>query len=194
VLKTGELVQFDYAPDYKYYQSDVTRVFPTDATFTARQREFYEIYLRLYQALMTSIEVHKRPIDVIGSAVKKMDAVMASYPFTDDRIKAAAGKFVESFRSRPQAASLGHNVGLEVHDPGGLQAETLEPGRIFTIEPQMRIEEEHVGLRLEDMILITDAGYENLSRFVPVEVKDIEKTKAEPGLSSLWIRKPGSSR
>jgi Xaa-Pro aminopeptidase len=190
VLKAGELVQFDYAPDYKYYQSDVTRIFPADGKFTPREREFYEIYLRLYQALMTSIEVHKRPIDVIANAVKKMDAVMASYHFTDDRIKAAAAKFVDGFRSRTQAASLGHNVGLEVHDPGGLQADTLEPGRIFTIEPQMRIEEEHVGLRLEDMILITETGYENLSRFVPVEVSDIEKTMAEPGLSELATRSP----
>ncbi|HEX4567557.1 MAG TPA: Xaa-Pro peptidase family protein [Vicinamibacterales bacterium] len=190
VLKAGELVQFDYAPDYKYYQSDVTRVFPADGKFTPREREFYEIYLRLYQALMSSIEVHKRPVDVIANAVKKMDAVLASYRFTDDRIKAAAVKFVDGFRSRTQAGSLGHNVGLEVHDPGGLQADTLEPGRIFTIEPQMRIEEEHVGLRLEDMILITETGYENLSRFVPVEVSDIEKTMAEPGLSDLWMRSP----
>jgi Xaa-Pro aminopeptidase len=183
VLKDGDLVQFDYAPDYKYYQSDVTRVFPANGVFTPRQREFYEIYLRLYQALMTSIEVHKRPIDVIQNAVKKMDAIMASYRFTDDHIKAAAVKFVEGFRSRKEANSLGHNVGLEVHDPGGLQSETLEPGRIFTIEPQMRIEEEHLGLRLEDMILITESGYENLSQFVPLEVKDIEKLMAEPGLS-----------
>jgi len=190
VLKAGELVQFDYAPDYKYYQSDVTRVFPADGKFTARAREFYEIYLRLYQALMTSIDVHKRPVDVIANAVKKMDAIMASYRFTDDRIKAAAVKFVDGFRSRTQAASLGHNVGLEVHDPGGLQADTLEPGRIFTIEPQMRIEEEHVGIRLEDMILITETGYENLSSAVPVEVNDIEKTMAEPGLGDLWSRTP----
>jgi Xaa-Pro aminopeptidase len=190
VLKAGELVQFDYAPDYKYYQSDVTRVFPADGKFSPREREFYEIYLRLYQALMTSIEVHKRPVDVIANAVKKMDAIMASYRFTDDRIKAAAVKFVDGFRSRTQAASLGHNVGLEVHDPGGLQADTLEPGRIFTIEPQMRIEEEHVGLRLEDMILITETGYENLSSAVPVEVNDIEKTMAESGLGDLWSRTP----
>src|SRR5205823_7801580 len=89
-LDAGDLVQFDYAPDYKYYSSDVTRVFPAGGKFSPRQREFYEIYLRLYQALMTSIDVHKRPIDVIGDAVKKMDAVMTSYQFTDDRIKAAA--------------------------------------------------------------------------------------------------------
>ncbi len=61
-------------------------------------------------------------------------------------------------------------VGLEVHDVGGLQAETLEPGRIFTIEPAMQIEDERLGIRLEDMILITATGYENMSAFVPVEI------------------------
>jgi Xaa-Pro aminopeptidase len=190
VLKDGDLVQFDYAPDYKYYQSDVTRVFPASGRFTPRQREFYEIYLRLYQALMTSIEVHRRPIEVIASAVKKMDAIVGSYRFTDERVKAAAATFVGGFRSRREANGLGHNVGLEVHDPGGLQAETFEPGRIFTIEPMMRIEEEHVGIRLEDMILITDTGYENLSQFVPVEVKDIEKLMVHRGLSDALIGKP----
>jgi Xaa-Pro aminopeptidase len=53
---------------------------------------------------------------------------------------------------------------------------------IFTIEPAMQIPDEHIGIRLEDMILITDAGYENLSAFVPIEIADIEKTMAEPGL------------
>src|SRR5215469_5062626 len=55
VLQAGDLVQFDYAPDFKYYQSDVTRVFPANGKFTARQKEFYNIYLQLYRALMTSI-------------------------------------------------------------------------------------------------------------------------------------------
>ncbi|MBI1876241.1 MAG: aminopeptidase P N-terminal domain-containing protein [Acidobacteria bacterium] len=139
-LADGDLVQFDYAPDYKYYQSDVTRVFPANGTFTPRQREFYGIYLKLYQALMTSINVHVTVRDVIGEAVKKMDAIMASYRFTDEAIKGAAVRFVDRYRNS-RAGSLGHNVGLEVHDVGGLQAATLEPGRIFTIEPQMRLEE-----------------------------------------------------
>lgn len=183
VLQDGDLVQFDYAPDYKYYQSDVTRVFPANGRFTPRQREMYEIYLRLYQALMTSIKVHERPIDVIHAAVGKMDAIMASYRFTDDRIRKAAANMVEGFRARKEAGGLGHNVGLEVHDPGGLQAPTFEPGRVFTIEPQMRLEDEHLGIRLEDMVLITDGGYENLSQFVPIEVADIEKTMTRHGLS-----------
>jgi Xaa-Pro aminopeptidase len=178
-LADGDLVQFDYAPDYKYYQSDVTRVFPANGTFTPRQREYYEVYLKLYQALLTSIAVHKTPAEVISTAVTKMDGIMTAYHFTDERIKAAASAMVEGFRARKEPRGLGHNVGLEVHDVGGLQAPTLEPGRVFTIEPQMRLEDEHLGVRLEDMILITETGYENLSRFVPIDVRDIERLMAD---------------
>jgi Xaa-Pro aminopeptidase len=180
-LKDGDLVQFDYAPDYKNYSSDVTRVFPANGKFTPRQREFYTIYLRLYQALMKSIEVHKTAAEIVRNAVVKMDGIMTSYPFTDDRIKAAAAKFVERYRTG-RTNSLGHSVGMEVHDVRNV-TQTLEPGQLFTIEPAMLIEEEHVGIRLEDMILMTPTGYENLSAFVPVEIGEIEKMMAEPGLS-----------
>jgi len=186
VLDAGDLVQFDYAPDYKYYSSDVTRVFPAAGKFTPRQREYYTIYLRLYQALMTSIEVHARPADVIKKAVVKMDAVLASYKFTDAKIEKAARDFVERYRNS-RANSLGHNVGMEVHDVRS-STPTLEPGQVFTIEPAMQIPEEHVGIRLEDMILITATGYENLSAFVPVEIADIEKMMARRGLSDAQIK------
>jgi Xaa-Pro aminopeptidase len=180
-LQDGDLVQFDYAPDYKYYVSDVTRVFPANGKFTPRQREFYTIYLRLYQSLMTSIKVHARPGDVIKEAVAKMDAVMANFKFADPKIKEAATHFVERYRAS-KANSLGHTIGMEVHDVR-LPTDTLEPGQLFTIEPAMTIPDEHVGIRLEDVILITETGYENLSAFVPVEIAEIEKLMAEPGLS-----------
>src|SRR5262245_55944361 len=179
-LADGDLVQFDYAPDFKYYQSDVTRVFPANGTFTPRQREFYTIYLELYRALMTSIKVHASPRDIIRDATAKMDRVLTDFRFSDPRIRAAAVAFVDRYRAS-NATSLGHSVGMEVHDVGGPPA-TLEPGQIFTIEPAMQIPEEHVGIRLEDMILITETGYENLSAFVPIEIDAIEKVMSEPGL------------
>jgi Xaa-Pro aminopeptidase len=182
-LEDGDLVQFDYAPDFKYYQSDVTRVFPANGRFTPRQRELYTIYLRLYQALLSSIKVHATPAAVVKEAVAKMDRIMAEFTFADAKIKAAATRFVENYRARTTVRSLGHNVGMEVHDVGGLQADTLEPGRIFTIEPAMQIDDERLGIRLEDMILITETGVENLSQFVPIEIADVEKLMAEPGLS-----------
>ncbi|MBO0863437.1 MAG: M24 family metallopeptidase, partial [Chloracidobacterium sp.] len=180
-LRDGDLVQFDYAPDYKYYVSDVTRVFPANGKFTPRQKEFYTIYLRLYQSLMTSIKVHARPGDIIKDAVMKMDAVMASFQFTDPKIKEAATRFVERYRDS-RAKSLGHTIGMEVHDTP-LPTETLEPGQLFTIEPAMTIPDEHIGIRLEDALLITETGYENLSAFVPVEIAEIEKLMAEPGMN-----------
>ena len=185
-LDAGDLVQFDYAPDFMYYSSDVTRVFPANGKFTPRQREFYTIYLRLYQALMTSIQVHLRPSEVIQRAVVKMDAVMKGYKFTDERIKQAATQFVERYRNS-RSNSLGHTVGMEVHDVHNPTA-TLEPGQVFTIEPAMQISAEHVGIRLEDMILITETGYENLSAFVPVEIADIEKAMIKRGLSDVLFK------
>ena len=189
-LKDGDLVQFDYAPDYKYYQSDVTRVFPANGRFTPRQREFYTIYLRLYQAVMTSIRVHASGQDILKDAVVKMDAIMASSRFSDTKIKEAATAFVENYRrsSANPRAGLGHMVGMEVHDVGG-RAATYEPGMIFTIEPAMQIADEHLGLRLEDMILITERGYENLSAFVPVDIEAIETLMKEPGLSDVMLKR-----
>jgi Xaa-Pro aminopeptidase len=188
VLQDGDLVQLDYGPDYKYYQGDVTRVFPANGAFTPRQRELYEIYLKLYRALMTSIQVHAAPRDIIRTAVGRMDAVMAAYPFTDPAIREAAAAFVERYR-RSRANSLGHDVGMEVHDVRGPHPpDTLEPGMVFTIEPALRLEDEHLGIRLEDMLLVTDTGYENLSAFVPIEIDDIEKLMAEPGLSDAMLR------
>ena len=80
-LGDGDLVLFDYAPDFKYYTSDVTRMFPANGKFTADQRELYTIYLRLYQALMTSIRPAKAG-DILREAVRKMDIVVRTFSFS----------------------------------------------------------------------------------------------------------------
>jgi Xaa-Pro aminopeptidase len=188
VLQDGDLVQFDYAPDYKYYQSDITRVFPANGRFTPRQREWYTIYLQLYRALLTSIKTRTAPRDIIREAVVKMDSAMAAFRFTDPKIKEAATAFVERYRAS-KASSLGHAVGMEVHDVRGNPRETLEPGMVFTIEPAMQIQDEHVGIRLEDILLVTETGVENLSVFVPIEIDDIERLMAQPGLSDAMVKR-----
>ena len=180
------MVLFDYAPDYKYYSSDVTRMFPMSGRFTADQKELYTIYVKLYQAIMTSIRPDSVN-DIFKDIIRKMDAVMASYAFANPKNKDAAARFVAPFRARAEAAegdrrgTLGHMVGLEVHDVE-LPYDELKPGMIFTIEPAMTIPEDRVYIRLEDVILITPDGYENLSGFVPVEPGDIERLMAERGV------------
>lgn len=176
-LRDGELLQWDYAPDYKYYTSDISRVFPVNGRFTARQRELYTVYLRLYQALLTSIRVHATPEEIATAAARKMDAILAAFPFTDPAIREAASKLAAQYRDR-RVTNLGHTIGMEVHDPP-IPTATLEPGNVFTIEPALRMEGERTGIRLEDVILITETGYENLSAFVPIEIADIEKAMAQ---------------
>src|SRR6185295_13276769 len=79
-IKDGEMVPFDYAPDHTYYSSDVTRMFPTNAKFTADQHERYGVYVKLYQSIMTSIRPGKVS-EILQDIVKKMDAIMASTSF-----------------------------------------------------------------------------------------------------------------
>jgi Xaa-Pro aminopeptidase len=179
-IQNGQMVLFDYAPDYKYYTSDVTRMFPIDGTFTPGQRELYGVYLKLYQALMTCIRPGLPP-EILKEAVTKMDAILASTAFTNPKNKDAATRFVEGYRKASQSgrSSLGHMVGMEVHDVTAPMPAGLRPGMIFTIEPAMTIPEDRVYIRLEDVILITEKGYENLSSFVPVEPAAIEKLMAE---------------
>jgi len=76
---------------------------------------------------------------------------------------------------------------MEVHDVR-LPDQKLLPGNVFTIEPAMTIPDLPMGGRLEDVILITEAGYENLSAFVPFKIKDIEKLMAQPGLSDSMLK------
>jgi Xaa-Pro aminopeptidase len=183
-MKAGDLVLFDYAPDYQYYASDVTRMFPSSGQFTADQRELYGVYVQLYQAIMTSIRPGQAT-DILKDAVAKMDGVMASYPFRNPKYREAAARFVEGYRSRLSSprASLGHMVGIEVHDVSAGYSGEYKPGMVFTIEPALTIPEDRVYIRLEDMLLITPTGYENMSAFVPVEPDAIEKLMAEPGLA-----------
>jgi Xaa-Pro aminopeptidase len=179
ILKPGDLVVFDYAPDYKYYSSDVTRMFPASGTFTPAQRELYTVYLRMYNALMQSIRPNVAPSDIIRDAVVKMDQVVASTTFTSDVRKKAAMDFVDRYR-HSTANALGHTVGMEVHDVNP-PYEVLKPGMVFTIEPALTIAEDRTYIRLEDVIVMTDTGYENLSAFAPSEPEAIEKLMAETG-------------
>ncbi len=183
-LADGDLVLFDYAPEFKYYTSDVTRMFPANGTFSPRQREMYGIYLALYEALMTSLG--PGPVGPrLEAAHAKMQDILAAFRFTDPKVRAAAESFVAGY-ARPRT-SFGHWVGLEVHDVGGRSFDgTYRPGMIFTIEPALTIDDERIYIRLEDVILITETGYENLSADLPMDIAGIERLMREPGLADAW--------
>jgi Xaa-Pro aminopeptidase len=178
-LEDGDLVLFDYAPEFKYYTSDVTRMFPANGKFSPRQRELYGIYVKLYQALMSSIG--PGPAEArLKSAHGRMTEILKTFTFADEKIRQAATAFVSRFERGGR--SFGHWVGLEVHDVGGGFDGNYVPGMIFSIEPALTIADERVYVRLEDVILITEKGYENLSAGVTMEIDGIEKVMREPGL------------
>ena len=158
-------------------------------------------------SLMTSIKPNVPVPELLKEAVAKMDAAMASHTFTNPKFREAAARFVDNYRRRANPAppppdapqrprrggSLGHTVGMEVHDVNTPHGDVLVPGMVFTIEPALTIPEDRVYIRLEDVILITETGYENLSAFVPMEIEDVEKLMAEPGMFEKYAPRKGTS-
>ena len=176
-LQDGDLVQFDYAPDYKYYQSDVTRVFPANGTLHAAAARV----LRHLPAAVSGAD----DVDQGARVAARHHQGGGRQDGRDSRVIPVHGRARSKRRRRHSSSGIaralppawGTGSGMEVHDVGG-PAPTLEPGMVFTIEPAMQIPEEHIGIRLEDMILITESGYENLSAFVPVEIRRDRKAHA----------------
>ena len=164
-------------------------MFPANGKFTPLQRELYGIYLAMYRALMSEIRPGVPVRDLLQAAGRKMDAAIQATTFQNANIRAAAQRFADRYKNS-QGSSFGHSIGLEVHDVGrGRPADgapvTLVPGQVFTIEPALQVPEEGLAMRLEDALLVTPTGYENLSAFVPLEIAAIEKLMAEPGISAL---------
>jgi Xaa-Pro aminopeptidase len=193
VLADADLVLFDYAPDIDYYTSDVTREFPVSGRFSPWQREIYTVYLRMYQALMQELKPGRTARQVHDAAFARMNGIVRGFPFTDPKIEAAARAFVASFGPERRAERVGHWVGMDVHDvDADPEGDVLRPGMVFTIEPALTIPEDRVYIRLEDVIVITETGHENLSASLPVEIADIEAVMAEPGLDDRPA--PGAGR
>jgi Xaa-Pro aminopeptidase len=191
-MKDGELVLIDYCPDLHYYRCDVTRQWPVNGTFTPVQRELYSFYLSVYEAILYSIKPHLTAQVILQEAVRKMDGILAGTKFSKPVYEKAAKEFVDGYRRRAQAttgrgANLGHAVGMSTHDMGGGSG-VMRPGLVFTIEPQFRVPEERIYLRLEDMIVITETEARIISDFVPRSIDAVEKLIAEQGLLQKYER------
>jgi Xaa-Pro aminopeptidase len=131
---------------------------------------------------------------VHDAAFPAMTAIVDGTTFTDPKIAKAARDFVALFGPDRPVERVGHWVGMEVHDvDDDAEGDVLKPGMVFTIEPALTIPEDRVYIRLEDVIVITATGYENLSESLPYEIADIEATMAAPGLGEDRPRSSSSS-
>jgi Xaa-Pro aminopeptidase len=176
-MRDGELLLMDFGPDIGYYSTDVTRQWPVNGTFNDWQRELYGFYLACYRAILKAIKPGE-VAPIVAEAGREMDQALAGWKFSKPEYERSARQFVDQLK---RSTSLGHWVGMAVHDVGPHEG-VLRPGMVFSIEPQFRIPEEKIYIRLEDMIVITETGAEVLSDFVPMEIEDLEKLYQEDGL------------
>lgn len=193
VLKSGDLVLMDYAPDYRYYTSDVTRIWPVNGRFTPAQRALYEYIVAYRDALFRYIKPGVTSDEVLDRAAAEMKQYLVGKTFASPAHLEAVQQGL-TFRGHFQ-----HPVGMAVHDVGRVRGVPLQPGMIFTIDPMIWIPEERLYIRIEDMALVTETGVENLSGFVPSRVADVERTITETGVIQFRppvppTREPGGDR
>ena len=131
-LKDGDLVLMDYAPDYRYYVSDIGRVWPVNGKYTAQQRELLQFVLEFHKAVMTRIRPGVTATQIHDEAKKAMEPVFARTKFSKPIYEKAARTLVEN-----GGGVFSHTVGMAVHDVGGYRNGPLKPGQVFSIDPQL---------------------------------------------------------
>ena len=164
VINDSELVLTDLGALSGEYAADITRTFPANGKFTERQKAVYQLVL----------DVNKKVISAIkpGVYVHELNQ-LAQDMLTEGLIK--LGKIKDKTElSKYYFHMIGHYLGLDVHDVGTYKIK-LEPGIVLTVEPGLYIEEEKIGVRIEDNILVTETGYKNLSKDIIKEIDEIEE-------------------
>ena len=179
VLRDGELVLMDHAPDYRYYTSDVTRIWPVNGRYSAAQAALVEFIVAYRDALFRHVRPGVTSDEVLDRAAADMRRYLEGKTFASSAHLRAVQQGL-AFRGHFQ-----HPVGMSVHDVGRVRGVPLQPGMVFTIDPMIWIPEERLYIRIEDVALVTADGVENLSGFVPARLADVERTIAEPGLVQL---------
>ena len=147
------LVLVDTGAAWQHYSADITRTFPVSGKFSPREKELYELVLKAADTAIANVQVgadHHNDLHLVAKGVLE-DAGYAEY-------------FIHV---------IGHFVGLDVHDAGNY-ALPLEEGVVLTIEPGIYIPEEGIGIRIEDVVLLTKDGPVVLSRGIPRTVQEIE--------------------
>lgn len=176
-LQDGDLVLMDYAPEYRYYTSDIGRVWPVNGTYAPWQRELLQFVLDYRNAVLTRVRPGVTATQILDEARKAMEPIFARTKFSKPIYEAAARRLVDT-----SGGAFSHTVGMAVHDVGSYRAGPLRPGQVFSIDPQLRVPEEHLYLRYEDTIVVTANGYENFTDFLPTELDDLEKLARGTGV------------
>lgn len=181
-LEAGQLVLMDAAPDYRYYASDIGRMWPVSGTWEPWQLELYGFIVRYHVELLARIAPGVSSEDVLAGAADTMRGVLEESRFSKPEYERAAREALDF------AFHLSHPVGMAVHDVGEYRGRPLVPGHVFTVDPMLWVPEEKLYIRVEDTVVVTEDGIENLTGSVPIDPDEIVAAMREPGLLQAYAR------
>ena len=172
VCKDGDVILLDVAAEYANYASDLTRCLPVNGKFTKRQKEVYNAVLRVMKSATSMLKA--------GNTFEKYNAAVGDL-MTEELLQLGLLKTDDVKNQNPNWPAYkkyfmhgtSHFIGLDVHDVG-LFYEPMQIGNAFTVEPGIYIPEEGLGIRLENNIIITSSGNDDLMKNIPLEADEIE--------------------
>ena len=167
-ISDGELILSDVGAAYDQYCTDISRVFPANGRFTERQAQLYQVAYEANRAVMEQV----RP----GVFFPQLNRTCQQVSFEGLRSLGLLKDFKDVGKYVWHGAV--HHVGLDTHDVGGYD-EPMSENMIFTVDSGIYVREWGIGLRIEDNVLVTANGCENLSAAIPTTVEEIENLMAE---------------
>ncbi|MHA4843486.1 aminopeptidase P family protein [Flavitalea antarctica] len=170
--KEGELILMDFGASYGGYNADLTRTIPVSGKFSARQKEVYNACLHLHNyaksILKPGITLNDYT-DRVGKEATTQFVKLGLISEADAKNEDGENKLYRKFLYH----GISHHLGLDVHDLG-TRTEPLTEGMLLTVEPGIYIEEEQIGIRIENNVWLTADGNKDLMENIPVTVEDIE--------------------
>jgi len=170
--KDGELILMDFGAEYGNYNADLTRTIPVNGKFGRRQKTVYNACLHLHHYAasilkpgISIIDYTEKVGDEATIVFQKIGLLRKSDVKNEDPENRAYRKYLYH--------GISHHLGIDVHDLG-TRTEPIKAGMVFTIEPGIYIEEEKMGIRIENNFWITKNGNKDLMKNIPITVEDIE--------------------
>ncbi|MDE3236940.1 MAG: aminopeptidase P N-terminal domain-containing protein [Bacteroidota bacterium] len=171
--KDGELVLMDFGAEYGGYCADLTRTVPVNGKFTKRQKEVYNACLHLHNYAKSLLKPGISIVDYtekVGEEATKQFIKIGLLSKTDVKNEDAGNRAYRKYLYH----GISHHLGIDVHDLG-TRTQPLKPGMVLTVEPGIYIEEEQMGVRIENNIWITKTGNVDLMKNIPITVEEIER-------------------
>jgi len=172
VCRGGDLVLLDVAAEYANYNSDLSRTIPVNGRFSTRQRAVYSAVLRVFKYAQSILKVGILWEEYQKEVENFMESQLIDLGLLN-RFEVEKQNQESPLLKKYFMHGVSHHLGLDVHDVWN-KYRKVEAGMVFTIEPGIYIQEEGLGIRLENNFLITETGNIDLMANIPIEIDEIE--------------------